>query len=148
MGQRSSLTDVLRLWGVLAGFLIVVPVANAQSVEEKFRSADADRDGRVSLREYLAGGEQYFRNIDKNGDGYIAPQELAESLMTGLPSQVHARGALIVADASVREWDLNSDGRVSWTEYRTYQEGLFKRSDANGDGYLTLQEFMTFARND
>lgn len=131
-----------------ASLLMGVPAAQAQSVEAKFESADTDGDGRLSLHEYLAGGEQAFRAIDKNKDGIVTARELAEHLMSDSRNPMPLDGALIVGQAGVREWDRNGDGRASWDAYRAYQEGLFRRSDANGDGQLTLEEFKTFARGD
>lgn len=36
---------------------------------------DADKDGKVSLEEFLAPGKKQFAQIDKNGDGYITQDE-------------------------------------------------------------------------
>lgn len=36
---------------------------------------DANKDGKVSLEEFLAPGTRQFGQIDKDGDGYITPDE-------------------------------------------------------------------------
>jgi EF hand len=37
---------------------------------------DTNNDGKISKDEYMAGCEQRFTRLDRNGDGYIEPDEL------------------------------------------------------------------------
>ena len=45
-----------------------------KSREENFRDLDADKDGRVSAREWKW-GEQTMSVLDRNGDGFLSRQE-------------------------------------------------------------------------
>ena len=45
-----------------------------KSREESFRDLDADKDGRVSAREWKW-GEQTMSVLDRNGDGFLSRQE-------------------------------------------------------------------------
>ena len=43
--------------------------------EQFIQQFDTDKDGKVSQQEFLKPAEGQFRHMDKNGDGYITPDE-------------------------------------------------------------------------
>jgi Ca2+-binding EF-hand superfamily protein len=43
---------------------------------EQFRSRDKDRDGQIGLYEWPRSDYSGFRKLDRNGDGFLTPQEL------------------------------------------------------------------------
>ena len=51
--------------------------AHARRLAEIFDRIDRDRDGVLTLGEYLAHGELLFRRLDKNGDGVLTLREPA-----------------------------------------------------------------------
>ncbi len=107
-----------------------------KSWERRFQNLDKNRDGKVSLEEYLVffradhpQRRQFFayefRKYDRNGDGFIthaehwAPVSLADEF---------------------RALDKNQDGRISRDEF-LQGERLFRRLDRNHDGLITWDEY-------
>ena len=107
-----------------------------KSWEKRFHDLDKDRDGKVSLAEYLAfhGAEhplrrqflEYeFRKYDRNGDGFITLEE---------------HWAPVNLEDEFRGLDKNQDGRISRDEF-LQGERLFRQLDRNNDGVITWEEY-------
>jgi len=52
------------------------PPSPGQAIERFFRRTDLDKDGKISLEEYL-GSDERFEQRDENSDGFLTPDELA-----------------------------------------------------------------------
>lgn len=108
------------------------------SLEEQFRLADADGDGKVSREEFSALMiEQAFFWMDSNHSGRITKSEFVNSGGTG---EVFAeldrgnKGFFTVADAKANprareimskpfdEADVDGNGYVTWVEFQRYRE--------------------------
>jgi len=67
---------------VLGGGLAIAADAK-KATGDAFTAMDADKDGKVSLKEFqagkkdAAGAEKEFKAMDKNGDGSLSKDELA-----------------------------------------------------------------------
>jgi Ca2+-binding EF-hand superfamily protein len=89
---------------------------------------DANRDGRVSLEEFLA-------SALPDGDRRLPPN--APTL---------AQRKQIVTQR-FREADANKDGFLEPTEWTAYLAGLFTKMDTNNDGIITRPEMEAYGRS-
>jgi len=96
-------------------------------------SADANRDGVVTLNEYLAAATGKFKELDVAGNGRVTAEEMANSPLA------HKR-AEHVAERIARRLDTNGDGRVSKDEFLATAKARFAKLDKNGDGFLSADE--------
>ncbi len=116
------------------------PFTQAQRLERQkilFSKMDQNRDGQVSLEEYLAyyqkavdqGRGRFieygFREYDRNGDGFITLQEFL---------------APVTVRDQFRALDVNRDGRISRDEFLG-PEPQFRSMDRDNDGLVTWEEY-------
>lgn len=99
---------------VLAGALLFPCTAAAQGASDYFDSIDLDRDGRVSLEEFQQRMSWAFRQMDRNGDEVLAPEE---QLVPNAPT-------------------------LTLAELRRRMAEQFRRQDANKDGWLSKRELL------
>ena len=113
-----------------------------KSWEKRFHDLDKNRDGQVSLEEYLAffradqpQRRQYFeyefRKYDRNGDGFITIEE---------------HWAPVSLADEFRALDKNQDGGISPDEF-LQGERQFRRLDRNHDGLVTWEEYSDAYRH-
>jgi len=139
--------------GVLPSGLGVLPSGSGEGTVgppplAALREADTNKDGSVSLQEYLAAQEKAFRQMDTNKDGALDSQELM-AVRQGIRREVQQMAALrggafghgTLALRRFQELDANNDGKISAAEFKGPQE-RFKQLDANGDGFLTKEEYL------
>jgi hypothetical protein len=98
----------------LALVLLFPLLAFAQSRSSYFDAADTDHDGKLSLPEFQEWMGFAFRQMDKNHDEVIEPEEQ------------------LVPNAK----------RLTLAELHARQAEQFKRQDRNHDGLLTQAEFL------
>jgi Ca2+-binding EF-hand superfamily protein len=124
------------LWSAAAQALTPTREQVRKSWENRFQALDKNRNGKISLEEYLAfhGGEsplrrqflEYeFRKYDRDGDGLITYEE---------------HWAPVGLEDEFRGVDRNRDGRISPDEF-LQGERLFRRLDRNNDGGITWEEY-------
>ena len=93
--------------------LLLPTLAGAQSRASYFDMADADHDGKLSLPEFQEWMSYAFRQMDKNHDEVIEPDE---QLVPNAPrltlEELHERQA-----TQFRKQDKNHDGLLTQTEF-------------------------------
>jgi Ca2+-binding EF-hand superfamily protein len=97
----------------LLALLLGRPAA-AQSSSDYFAVVDLDADGRVSLEEFQERMGWAFRQMDRNADGVLSPDEQ------------------LVAHAAT----------LTLAEHRRRLAEQFHRQDKNHDGWLSRREFL------
>ena len=111
-----------------------------------------NRDGRLNPRE-LRGAWDALKAYDADGDGAVAPEEIARLFQVTLTEG--AGGGVVVPVPQLagapapaapgrgplwfQRMDANGDGYVSAREFLGAAD-LFRRLDANGDGVLDPEE--------
>ena len=104
----------LRPWACVALAAAVVGQAQAAGGSRYFQVVDTDRDGRVSLAEYLERFTWAFRRMDADGNGVLEP---GEQLAPNAP-------------------------RTTIAELRARLQRQFERQDRDHDGSLDEAEFL------
>lgn len=99
-----------------------------------FTALDATGDGRVSLREMRAAASR-LQTFDANGDGRLAAGEVPDRLTVNL-----SRGGVVYA----QPFRSAAGGYVAGQAGAASPPGpeWFQRMDRNGDGDVTLREFL------
>ena len=119
-------------------------------------AADKNRDGKLTLAEYLPldvqarhHGEEHFKTGDANADGFIDATELPAAL------RKQTWFAILSEDIEPchTRLDTDKDGQLNATEYRkisrmgAHSEQHFKGADTDKDGFLDITEFTSHAES-
>jgi Ca2+-binding EF-hand superfamily protein len=103
-------------------------------LQDDFRAGDTDHDGRIEDAELKAMVEEDFKASDLDKDGEITEKDVQKEL-----------GKNADATASLKQMDINKDGRVPLDEYAQHVERDFmKDMDTNKDGDLDPPEVAKF----
>ena len=132
----------------------VVTAAPDAVITRVMQAADKNRDGKLSLDEYLPldvqavhHGKEHFTAGDANRDGFLDPVELAATLEKQTWFAILCEGV----NACFTRLDTNHDGKLDAAEYRRisrmghHAEQHFKSADTNKDGSLSPKEFAAHA---
>lgn len=115
-------------------------------LEEKFKAADADGDGKLSLAEAEAGMPHvadHFKGLDADGDGSVTLEELKTPPNFG---QLHK--ALL---EKIKAADVNGDNKIDVNEVAAVfpdvspdaLQAKFDELDRNKDGWLSVGEIVS-----
>jgi Ca2+-binding EF-hand superfamily protein len=132
---------------------------------------DTNHDGKISLRELLdhvkdkdvegafEGWKDGFKEADADSDGHLDRQELTDLLnhvSRGQQQELVDESEESIAEAVMRGWDTNKDGKLTLAElhahvgdnekvhaaFQGWQEG-FETADVDKDGALTIEELAS-----
>ena len=115
--------------------------------------ADLDSDNRLSIREQ-SGVQSMLASLDQNGDGAVSSEEIPTRIRLGvaLGPHVHTLLARLTepiprpeGSAEAPDWfasmDANGDGDLSVREFVGTRD-QFVALDKNGDGLLSVKEAL------
>jgi Ca2+-binding EF-hand superfamily protein len=98
---------------------------------ERLKELDADKDGVITLDEFLSRRAPTFARIDKNGDGAIDRAEF---------EAVAKESADYWTKRFIKRFDADGDGRIGKDEFaKAHRERLAMR-DVDGDGHIGLED--------
>ncbi len=118
--------------------------------QRMLRVFDANRDGKVTKDEYVAGVRKMFAEVDLNNDGRITDDDLPPMMRgrnvlsgagrSGMEHRGHGMGGMRLL-MLLRDADTNKDGVVTLDEAMAAAEKRFATLDRNKDGAIDAADF-------
>jgi len=98
---------------------------------ERLKEMDANKDGVVTLEEFLSKRDAGFARLDKNGDGFVDASEIAAQSKENSDYRLKR---------FLKMFDTNKDGKVSKEEFEQRAKDRFAMRDLNSDGEIGLDD--------
>jgi collagen type III alpha len=111
-----------------------------------FKTLDKDGDGKLIKEELPERMQGNFDRLDANGDGFIVIEEFQRAMgaMRGQGGEGGRRPGGDAAggglEARMKDLDKDGDGKISKEEAPERMRDNFDRIDSNGDGFIELSE--------
>jgi len=120
----------------------------------KLMKMDADRDGKLSMKELPERLQGFFESADQNEDGFATRGELgivtarvarsigknASARLGGAAAGGQPRDPREVVGRMFEQRDVNKDGKLSPSEMPEQMAGRLQQIDADKDGFVSRQE--------
>jgi hypothetical protein len=98
---------------------------------DRLKEMDADKDGAVTLEEFLADRDASFARFDKNKDGFIDAAEFEAAAK---------ESADYWSKRFIKRFDADNDGKVSKEEFAKGRRERFAMRDLNDDGRIDFED--------
>jgi Ca2+-binding EF-hand superfamily protein len=98
---------------------------------ERLKEMDANKDGVITLDEFLGRRDAGFARLDKTGDGLVDASDLAARAQEGTEYRVKR---------FLKMFDANRDGKVTKEEFGQRAKDRFAMRDLNSDGEIGLDD--------
>src|SRR5262245_45250912 len=104
---------------------------------ERLKEMDANKDGVITLDEFLARRDPSFARFDKNNDGVVDRAEFETAAKESADYWVKR---------FIRRFDADQDGRISKDEFAKVRRERFAMRDLDGDGSIGAEDLPPRAR--
>ncbi|MBU3021950.1 calcium-binding protein [Aestuariibacter sp. A3R04] len=134
--------------GTLSARMAADRKASVKQTHIRFNAIDKNDDGFIAKSELDAVGEKGFTRLDKDKDGVIrATDPDPENTSTSDKPRLEQRAMLRMPTTHnvagfMGLYDTNGDDVVDSAEFQAVRDAHFQRTDENGDGKLTEQEYV------
>src|SRR5262245_34985961 len=98
---------------------------------ERLKEMDVNKDGVITLDEFLARRDPTFAHLDKNKDGVVDRAEFEAAAKESADYWVKR---------FIRRFDADRDGRISKEEFTKARRERFAMRDLDGDGRIGLED--------
>ena len=140
----------MRLGIITAALALSATATLAQTTpgDQFLQNWDLDGNGTATLDELREMRSNVFLAFDTNEDGYLDGEEYVffdmarENDVANYEAEQRAQMQQVADGMSLSVSDLDGDGRVSKGEFLNGAETWFADLDTNGDGGITLADFM------
>jgi hypothetical protein len=103
---------------------------------------DANKDGMVSLDEWMAFQERSFDALDKDKSGFLEEKEFTSPAKGELAFATAAYVRGLMTDEMFKKIDANGDRKISKDEFLSYQHKVFEMLDRNKKGMMGPTDFI------
>ena len=123
----------------LSSAAVLAADPKAKPALAEFDGVDANRDGRISAAEHAAAAKKMFRAMDANRDGTVTAAEMdaAYGKVTGNKAE---QSGMSGTD-KIKVVDRDGDGVLTASEHYAASKEVFRKMDADRDGYLSREEW-------
>jgi Ca2+-binding EF-hand superfamily protein len=104
---------------------------------EGLKEMDADKDGAVTLEEFLARRDPGFARFDQNKDGFVDAAEFEAAAKESTDYWVRR---------FIKRFDADNDGKVTKEEFAKARRERFARRDLDDDGSIGPEDMRPGAR--
>lgn len=94
---------------------------------ERLKEMDTNKDGTITLDEFLARPDGRFARMDKNGDGFIDASDIAAMAKERVDYRIKR---------FLKDFDTNRDGKVTKEEFSARAKERFAMRDLDSDGII------------